>query len=796
MSNDPLQIIVRNLGPIKKLDGTLSSKNRNIILAANGLGKSKIAGALAHLNASEKSTFEIELLDNHIINFFAGGKKSELEIKKGTDVLGKIEFFGKQNGSGQNLTNLKIQQSTTRFCVFSEDYITKQLRETNFNLNNNIDNKILLDADNIELSKIKEEINEKDLQINNKKIEINDDLEKEKNIYLIDACKLSKKLGSYNEITLEKVIGCDLEDLECRAKKAIADELNKIKELDITTIQKPNFSVKMDDLKNLLATSRDVLLKEYKRCSLPDKLNDNINNHKDFYKTGLEIYDNNNHDECPFCQQKIDKEYKNKTVEYYKKYFESTEYTAKKLIEENIRDICEKSEAISNECNSYNEKINHISEYITDILDLSKAKESFVYLNIKDIQKEINFVIMDLNKKNGNVELEIHRDFKSLEEKIGKIYETIKNNENIIEKISKKVKIVDKKRLNLCNELCHSFLKEYVRKNKEKIIKIRELEHEKEASDAKRIELEEKYNKGITARQKISENFDKLISLFFPGKYHFDRNDFSVSLKNDYKPENISNVFSDGEKTIVAFCYFLSSVYKDIKNIRELDDLYLILDDPINSVSSDYIYKVAEILKYLCIDQNGDLILVSARNDRDKKKDNDNADQKGSHQKEENCRQVPWLIFTHSILFFNICVNGRVVDKNAAFVMSEKSETHEIKRVAKYFSNFEKQLRHIQDVANTRKPEHYTANAIRSVLEAVAGFCYPDATLTDFLNLYSEKYGVLSRVIIINHLSHGQFEEEYIPDDDLVECCKYAIEIVKKYAPGRVKDIEKLVSDE
>lgn len=796
MSNNTLQIKVRNLGPIKELNGNLSSKNRNIILAANGLGKSKIAGALAHLNASEKSTFEIELLDNHIINFFAEGKKSELEIKKGTDVLGKIEFSGRKNESGQNLTNLKIQQSTTRFYVFSEDYITKQLRETNFKLNDKIDNKILLDEENIEISNIKEEINKTYLQINNKKIEINDDLEKEKNIYLIDEYKINRKLISYREITLEKVIGYDLEDLECRAKKAIADELNKIKELDITKIQKPNFSVQIADLKILLATSRDILLKEYKRCSLPDKLNDNINNHKDFYKTGLEIYDNNNDDECPFCQQKIDKEYENKTVEYYKKYFESTEYTAKKQIEENIKNTCKNSEEISSECNRYNEKINNISEYIKDISYLYEEKESLVNLNITDIQKEINFVLIDLNKKNGNVELEIHRDFKSLEEKIGKIYETIKNNENIIEKISKKVKTVDKKRLDLCNELCHSFLKDYVKRNKEKIIKIRELEQTREASDAKRIELEEKYNKGITARQKISENFNKLISLFFPGKYHFDRNDFSVSLKNDYKPENISNVFSDGEKTIVAFCYFLSSVYKDIKNIRELDDLYLILDDPINSVSSDYIYKVAEILKYLCIDQNGNLILVPAGNDRDKKRDNDHTDKKDNDQRGENYRQVPWLIFTHSSLFFNICVNGRVVDKNAAFVMSEKLETHEIKRVAKYFSNFEKQLRHIQDVTNTRKPEHYTANAIRSVLETVSSFCYPDATLTDFLNLYSKKYGVLSKVIIINDLSHGRFEEGYTPDNDLVECCKYAIEIVKEYAPGRVKNIEKLGPEE
>ena len=76
---------------------------------------------------------------------------------------------------------------------------------------------------------------------------------------------------------MEKVIGCNLEDLECQAKTEIADELNKIKELDITKIQKPNFSVQMDDLKNLLATSGDILVKKYKRCALPDDLNDNIN---------------------------------------------------------------------------------------------------------------------------------------------------------------------------------------------------------------------------------------------------------------------------------------------------------------------------------------------------------------------------------------------------------------------------------------------------------------------------------------------------------------------------------------
>lgn len=305
-----------------------------------------------------------------------------------------------------------------------------------------------------------------------------------------------------------------------------------------------------------------------------------------------------------------------------------------------------------------------------------------------------------------------------------------------------------------------------------------------------------KYNKGIEARQKISENFDYLIRQFFPGKYNFDRNDFSIKCKDGKKSNNMSKVFSDGEKTIIAFCYFLSTVYRYINNIRDLDNLYLIFDDPINSVSSDYIYTIADILRYLCIDDTGNLILVSARNDKDRRKDNDDADQKDSHQKEENYREVPWLILTHSNLFFNICVNGRVVDKNAAFVMSEKSETHEIKRVTKYFSNFENQLRHIQDVINTGKPEHYTANAIRSVLEAVASFCYPAASLTRFLEDYNEKYGSPSKVIIINDLSHGRFEEGYTPDSNLVECCKYALEIVKTYAPGQIKYIEKPRSEE
>ena len=105
-------------------------------------------------------------------------------------------------------------------------------------------------------------------------------------------------------------------------------------------------------------------------------------------------------------------------------------------------------------------------------------------------------------------------------------------------------------------------------------------------------------------------------------------------------------------------------------------------------------------------------------------------------------------------------------------------------------------MMHIRDVANTRKPEHYTANAIRSVLEAVASFCYPAASLTRFLEDYNEKYGSPSKVIIINDLSHGRFEEGYTPDSNLVECCEYALEIVKTYAPGQIKNIEKPRSEE
>lgn len=70
---------------------------------------------------------------------------------------------------------------------------------------------------------------------------------------------------------------------------------------------------------------------------------------------------------------------------------------------------------------SYNEQINNISQYITGISYLSGEKERLMELNINDIQKEISFVLTDLDRKSVDIEFKITRDFKSVEEKIGKI---------------------------------------------------------------------------------------------------------------------------------------------------------------------------------------------------------------------------------------------------------------------------------------------------------------------------------------------------------------------------------------
>ena len=77
-----------------------------------------------------------------------------------------------------------------------------------------------------------------------------------------------------------------------------------------------------------------------------------------------------------------------------------------------------------------------------------------------------------------------------------------------------------------------------------------------------------------------------------------------LSLNSHKLDVNPDQVLSDGEKTILSFCYYLSNIHTKINNTEDYDKIILVIDDPISSMDFDYIYQLTSIIKNYGIANN------------------------------------------------------------------------------------------------------------------------------------------------------------------------------------------------
>ena len=188
-------------------------------------------------------------------------------------------------------------------------------------------------------------------------------------------------------------------------------------------------------------------------------------------------------------------------------------------------------------------------------------------------------------------------------------------------------------------------------------------------------------------------------------------------------------------------------------------------------MSHDFVFAIAQTLKNLNISDRGEVSLNPGLIDGNK------------HFRPE------LLILTHSSYFFNISLTNKVVVRNAAFALLSQKDEHVVTRLDKYVAPFQAQLKDIFDIAHGGESDHTTANAIRSVLEAIGRFCRPDksGSLSEFVQYLAADQGINVKSILINSLCHGTYYEETLPPDDLRLACEETLLVVEKYAVGQLE---------
>ena len=567
---------IQNLGIYKsyKADSTLQNFNRyNLFYGWNGSGKTTIS-----------KLFRM------------------IETKKIPDEYNTVKFNIEINSQKYNEKNL--QNINENIFVFNEEFVNE-----NINWDEKINKILLLSADKVEDSK----------EYNSLKEEINGNEETNtiglRTIYEEENDKLNRELKEIEDLysKIAKNVKNIFQTIDPSDKEYNTLNRTKIQNIFDTTeeldeILKYNIEkTEVDNLILSLNTEKKEIIK-YKKMNI-DK-NKFINLFSKIKESLLKIVTakvierlKQNSDISTWVNQglKLKKKYKNEVCEFCGNIISSERINElENHFNDEVDKIKNELETLSIELSHYNIKSNEV------IIDQSLFyKENFS--KVKELNKDITEELLNLN---GIINIIIQK----IEEKIKNPFAQIELNE--IEKIEailnkyneylicqeKYVQETNNKTINFEKQIKEkkSKLEKYYLKNefetenivnkrkkytsdKNKVESIREKLNKKEI----RInELESSLSNETLGAEKFNEKLDAFIG-YDELSLRFDKVLKGYEILRKSTKEKALHL-SEGEKTAIAFVYFLTKVKE---NGNKIEDSIIVIDDPISSFDNNKLFS-------------------------------------------------------------------------------------------------------------------------------------------------------------------------------------------------------------
>ncbi|EPZ92802.1 AAA family ATPase [Helicobacter pylori] len=482
-----------------------------------------------HNNAPFNSEFGLKKLDDGTIILEGSvlGEETK-EINQLKDYRGKVEKRQKK---------IKDENSTETLTAKQESEIKE------------CDKKI---------EEIRKKVTSKTIQITLDEIKIND-------------FKVSKNHFKYQEDALTN-LEKDFNELD--------EAMKKFDDLKETKLPKDDQTIK-DKLKDLFSFDID---KEAGKVS--EKIKEHISKvGREFIEKGRELQKEMPNNACPFCTQEIP----NIIIQDYTSYFN-------KSIERFNQDSLEMSGTLKNILNQWNIKeILQSFERFEPFMkkDFSKNKES-----LKNALEQIKVLLEKLQKEVDKKEgAKNKKEFEEINEELLKFQTNIQQHVNETEKILNQKKEQKKKLEKLKTEL----KEERIKKAKHDSY---DWQKSKEEDKRKLLALDRGYKRLNCLLKKIDNKLKELYDQKRPDikiinnylqalnlpKYSLDK-DYRIVLNSDaLENSEAKTILSDGEKTTLAFAYFLARLKLFYKK-KDLKNLVVVIDDPISSLDEQRIYN-------------------------------------------------------------------------------------------------------------------------------------------------------------------------------------------------------------
>ncbi|AVG78102.1 AAA family ATPase [Pantoea ananatis] len=313
----------------------------------------------------------------------------------------------------------------------------------------------------------------------------------------------------------------------------------------------------------------------------------------DWVKLGLGYI---NDTKCPFCQcDTIDNDF----LKAIKDVFDET-YELK------LEELRSFHNYYSKACDEFTRELEHSlngSGYISDddsiwslITQIGQALE----LNKNAIKEKIEkpSAVISVTDLSINYD-KLNTKIKKLNGEINEINDRLNIYETSISNITNKLWMVLR---DLCGDVIdnNNGNMDELKKERNEIIKSKEIiEGEIQQEKIKLSQLRKQVSNMDETIDKINASLKNLGLNGLEIKKAHERNFFQIHRGNDNV--EVYKSLSEGEKTIITFLYFLECCEGQLEE-GEVKDKLIVIDDPISSLSHDYIYEISTLIHYRIIE--------------------------------------------------------------------------------------------------------------------------------------------------------------------------------------------------
>ncbi len=582
-------------------------QNCNIIFGFNGSGKTTLSNAISFfadnlfisedekreifndIKNNDRSSVELYLQGNSTIKYPASSIHSKNFYIFNSNFIVTHVFDGTK-GRLKKFSNLRGEIKNKEI-----DYVNQQIDVLNEERKKLEDENKRLDEKHEEITREKSKGFGKTLTDKNKRLQTQDLSSAqlpESTIEELES-KLSSLSADYELSKKQDDLNADLEELRQLTFRSFSIELEKVDEILS---------------KNIQQLSKDALerkIKEIQNLFADEQHQQSVERWLKYGKDVLEQMSEHKSRNCPICDTDISNKL-DTLLRDYQGYFDESYNNFIAGLKTKINEV---SAAITSldECEKDVEKLNKLfTKYQKLLPDLLFEKFDF-----SEIKNDLTTLEKNLKTKNDNIQ-SVSNKPSSISDNLIRLDKAITKFQNLKTNI---LDVLDSKKLNThtiegsirqtYNEIIilefnssdkTGALEKY-RKNKHRITVIDE--SKSEGLPFFKKQLREELQKLKAESRSISKYLAKM------GIDHFDidinesEQDENIIIKyknSDNNKNKLKNCLSDGEKTALAFAYFLSKFENEVNTQEKIKNSVVVIDDPISSLDDNRLYSTAHLI--------------------------------------------------------------------------------------------------------------------------------------------------------------------------------------------------------